>query len=689
MRLLFKELKKSIPAVIAIIILLFTQAVADLSLPSYTSDIVNVGIQQGGITSNVPDMISVETLNGLAMILSDAEREVIFNHFIEDKFEDKDIYKWDGLNQEELEAILIKPVIEMMSMQMGLGEEVKDNFDALPDTIIKQAGIEFVKQEYEALGMNIQKIQTNYIIKVGSKMIALALLVMATAICITFLASRVAAKMGKDLRGSVFSKVVGFSNNEMDKFSTASLITRSTNDIQQVQMLAIMFLRMVLYAPIMAVGGVLKILNTNLSMAWILVAGVGAILITVGIAFGVAMPKFKQMQTLVDRINLVMRETLIGLPVIRAFSTEKYEENRFDKANVDLTKNNLFVNRTMTFMMPTMMLLMNLISILIVWVGASHINNGAMQVGDMMAFIQYTMQIIMSFLMLTMVSVVLPRASVSADRINEILKYDISISDPDMPKESKRSLKGVVEFKDVSFRYPNAKEYALADLNFVTKPGETTAIIGSTGSGKSTLLNLIPRLYDVTDGKITVSGVDIRNQKQKDLRDKIGYVPQKGILFSGTIKSNIKFGNKKISDDAMEDSARIAQATDFIEATSQQYDNVIAQGGTNVSGGQKQRLSIARAIAINPDIYLFDDSFSALDFKTDRMLRTALKKVTKYSSVIIVAQRVSTIMDADQILVLDEGKIVGKGKHRELLDSCEVYRQIATSQLSKEELNYG
>lgn len=529
--------------------------------------------------------------------------------------------------------------------------------------------------------------QYHYLFTTGGKMIALAFLGMAASVLVCYLASRVGARVGRDLRGRVFRKVVGFSNNEFDHFSTASLITRSTNDIQQVQFLAVMVLRMVLYAPILALGGVYKVFQTNVSMSWIIALAVILIFCVVLVLFVAAMPKFKTLQKLVDRLNLVTREILTGLSVIRAFSTEKHEEERFDTANKNLTRTNLFVNRAMTFMMPTMILIMNGVSVLIVWNGAHGISDGQMQVGDMMAFIQYTMQIIMGFLMICMISIMLPRAGVSADRIQEILTSETVIDDPKEAKAFCKEEAGVLKFDHVSFRYPGADEDVLHDIHFTARPGETTAIIGSTGSGKSTLVNLIPRFYDVTEGTITLDGVDIREVSQHTLRDKIGYVPQKGVLFSGDIASNILFGNPDGGEAVMKEAAQIAQAEEFIEAKSEKYHSHIAQGGSNVSGGQKQRLSIARAIAKRPELFIFDDSFSALDYKTDVALRKALKKKTAQSTVLIVAQRISTILHAEQIIVLDEGKIAGIGTHRELLDSCEVYRQIAASQLSEEELD--
>jgi len=528
--------------------------------------------------------------------------------------------------------------------------------------------------------------QTNYLLYTGGLMILIALLSMAATVTVGFIGARVAANLGKNLRSKVFSKVIGFSNAELDKFSTASLITRSTNDIQQIQMLMVMLLRVVFYAPILGIGGVIKVLNTETTMAWIIVVAVVAISAVVIVLFTVVMPRFKRVQKLVDRINLVTREILTGMMVIRAFSTERHEEKRFDKANNDLTKNNLFVNRTMALMMPTMMLIMNGITILIVWSGSHSIDAGTMQVGDMMAFIQYTMQIIMAFLMISMVSVMLPRATVSAGRIDEVLSTEYVVKDPVAPIKLEEDKKGFLKFNNVSFKYPNAEENVLSNITFTAMPGETTAFIGSTGSGKSTLINLVPRFYDVTEGEILLDGIDIRKVSQHDLREKIGYVPQKGVLFSGTIESNLKYSGKSITDEDMIKAAEIAQATDFIKGTKESYNTEISQGGTNVSGGQKQRLSIARAIAKKPEVYIFDDSFSALDFKTDATLRAKLKNETKEAVVLIVAQRISSIMDADKIIVLNEGEVVGIGTHRELLKNCDIYKEIASSQLTKEEL---
>lgn len=568
-----------------------------------------------------------------------------------------------------------------------LVKEIKKEMKDMPDMILEQAAVSYARNAYQDLDMDVDQMQYHYLFTTGGKMIALAFLGMAASVLVCYLASRVGARVGRDLRGRVFRKVVGFSNNEFDHFSTASLITRSTNDIQQVQFLAVMVLRMVLYAPILALGGVYKVFQTNVSMSWIIALAVILIFCVVLVLFVAAMPKFKTLQKLVDRLNLVTREILTGLSVIRAFSTEKHEEERFDTANKNLTRTNLFVNRAMTFMMPTMILIMNGVSVLIVWNGAHGISDGQMQVGDMMAFIQYTMQIIMGFLMICMISIMLPRAGVSADRIQEILTSETVIDDPKEAKAFCKEEAGVLKFDHVSFRYPGADEDVLHDIHFTARPGETTAIIGSTGSGKSTLVNLIPRFYDVTEGTITLDGVDIREVSQHTLRDKIGYVPQKGVLFSGDIASNILFGNPDGGEAVMKEAAQIAQAEEFIEAKSEKYHSHIAQGGSNVSGGQKQRLSIARAIAKRPELFIFDDSFSALDYKTDVALRKALKKKTAQSTVLIVAQRISTILHAEQIIVLDEGKIAGIGTHRELLDSCEVYRQIAASQLSEEELD--
>lgn len=702
---LLKFLKPYAGSVLAILCVLMVQAYCDLSLPTYTSDIVNVGIQQGGIDEKVPEVISEKDMNQLLFFLSpDDAGSVKQAYEVSGKdydyegtvYELKQSVQEDETKLQELSDLLGKPMLFAEGMSSGSDtakqmeglsqEQMEKQLEQIPDTMVEQAAPLYIKTVYQNLGIDTDRIQNGYILKTGGKMLALAGLGMAASILVGLMASRVGAGLGRGLRRDVFRKVVSFSNGEFDKFSTASLITRSTNDIQQIQLLTVMILRMVLYSPILAIGGIYKVFQTNVEMSWIIAMAVGIILFIVIVLFAIVLPKFRKVQELVDRLNLVSREILTGLPVIRAFSTEKHEEDRFDKANRDLTRTNLFVNRAMTFMMPLMMLVMNSISVLIVWVGGHSIDNGNMQVGDMMAFIQYTMQIIMSFLMICMISVMLPRAAVSAKRIDDVLVSSTLIHDPQTPEVYDAAGKGVVEFDHVSFRYPGAEEDVLHDISFVAKPGETTAFIGSTGSGKSTLVNLIPRFYDVTDGKIMIDGKDVREVTQHDLRARLGYVPQKGVLFSGNIASNILYGNPDGSEGEMEEAARIAQAEEFISTKKKRYQSPISQGGSNVSGGQKQRLSIARAIAKHPDIYIFDDSFSALDYKTDVTLRKALKEKTAESTVLIVAQRISTIIHAEQIIVLDDGEIVGKGTHKELLKNCEAYYQIASSQLSEKEL---
>lgn len=757
MKNLFKYAASYWKAMIAIVLILVVQAYCDLSLPAYTSDIVNVGIQQGGIEDEVPRQIATEEMEKLLLLVSEDDQQTVMDAYTEDNtsykkeaYVLKDSVAEEENTMENLKDILQIPMMmtsgiesgsdttkqmedklkEQMSQGMAqsmpqgadqtmpegmpqgesqvvslddmsmfdllkmlpaeqratMVEKIEEQMSEMPDTILDQAAVSFCRSAYKDLGMDMDQTQIHYLLKTGGQMAALALLGMAASIMVAFLASRVGASAGRDLRSGVFHKVVGFSNNEFNHFSTASLITRSTNDIQQIQMLIVMLLRMVLYAPILAIGGVLQVMKTNVSMSWIIGLAVIIIAFVVLLLFLVVMPKFKVLQNLVDKLNLVTREILTGLPVIRAFSTEKHEEERFDDANRTLTKTNLFVNRAMTFMMPVMMLVMNGVSVLIVWTGAHGISDGQMQVGDMMAFIQYTMQIIMGFLMLCMISIMLPRAAVAADRVEEVLKSETMIHDPKQEKHFPEDGKGVLTFDHVSFRYPGADEDVLEDITFTAKPGETTAIIGSTGSGKSTLVNLIPRFYDVTSGDITLDGVDIREVKQHELREKLGYVPQKGVLFSGDIASNIMFGNSHGSDDEMIEAAEIAQATEFIDTKPEKYKSPISQGGSNVSGGQKQRLSIARAIAKHPQVFIFDDSFSALDYKTDVTLRRALAEKTSGSTVLIVAQRISTILHAEQIIVLDEGKVAGKGTHAELLKNCPVYREIADSQLSRKEL---
>ena len=747
-----KNVKKSCWSVIVIIILLCIQATTDLALPDYTSKIVNVGIQAGGIETAVPDIISKQDMENL-LIFTDLSKEILENYTLmgkeQTKQEKKIIHKYLGKDKhleentvyiikpiedkqkEELSKQLSSPLMEMTALQnKEQAEKIKEKITAnMPETqkpyiqsqdlmeliknmpeeerkqilseftnqiekmqesIKEQAAIASVKEMYIRLGVDTNKLQNDYILISGMQMLGIASITMISAISIMLLSSRVAAKLGKTLRDKVFKKVIHFSNKELVEFSTASLITRSTNDIQQIQQLITMLFRVIVYAPIIGIGGFIKVLTKSDSqMAWIIGVAILAILFIVGTLFIMVMPKFKKLQELIDQLNQVAREILTGLPVIRAFHKEEREEGRFNKANTNLMRTDLFVTRAMSMMMPLLMFIMNSIMILIVWVGGHNVDQGIMQVGDMMAFIQYTMQIVMAFLMISMVSIMLPRAAVSAKRINEVIETESSIKDREEVKNFDPNKKGLVEFKNVSFRYPDADTEILSDINFTAKPGETTAIIGSTGSGKSTIVNLLPRFYDVTGGELLIDGVNIKEVAQKELRDKIGFVPQKGILFSGTIESNIKYANQTMSDEQMKESAEIAQATEFIYGKEKKYQEPIAQGGSNVSGGQKQRLSIARAIAKNPEIFVFDDSFSALDFKTDSKLREALASKTKNKTVIIVAQRISTIMNAEKIVVLEEGKVVGIGTHEELMKGNETYRQIALSQLSEEELGEG
>ena len=709
-----KNLKESWISVITIVLLLIVQAAGDLTLPDYTSKIVNVGIQNGGIENVAPEVIRKTEMDNMLIFTEEDDKilasyeEISKDNLDSNEYEklvkkypvleNESLYKIKKISsseQEELDSLMAKPLM-MLSVTKQMPKEqldqmletVNQKLDDMQESILEQAAIQEVKNEYKAIGMDTDSIQNQYIIMAGLKMLGISLIIMISAISIMCLSARVAARLAKTLREKVFKKVLRFSNKEFSEYSTASLITRSTNDIQQIQGLIAILFRVLVYAPIIGIGGFLRVLNqSDNSMAWIIGVAIIAILFVVATLFIIAMPRFKKLQQLIDKLNLVAREILTGLPVIRAFNTEKKEEKRFDKANMDLTKTNLFVNRAMSFMMPTLMLIMNGISLLIVWVGAHGIDNGTMQVGNMMAFIQYTMQIVMSFLMISMVSIMLPRASVSANRINEIIETDEAIKDSKEPKKLNPNKKGLVEFKNVSFRYPDSDEEVLSDISFTAEPGKTTAIIGSTGSGKSTIVNLIPRFYDVTSGNLLIDGVDIKDISNKDLRKIIGFVPQKGILFSGTIESNIKYGNPNMSDEQMIEAAQIAQATEFIESKPEKYQEPIAQGGSNVSGGQKQRLSIARAIAIDPEILVFDDSFSALDFKTDSILRAELAKKTQDKTVIIVAQRINTILNADQIIVLEDGKVVGKGTHEELIKTNETYKQIALSQLSAKELN--
>lgn len=759
---IFKNMIPYWKSIIIIVALLFVQAWCDLSLPSYTSDIIDVGIQNNGVEHVVPEALTAEEFETTEFIMTDEEADLWESIYEKDgdiyrmqvtsrselneiddtlavplimnyqmsameesavkelvaKQTGADVSTLENVSIEDLGAMLgvnlqsfeqekedddgntvtvncadIRPVFESMLKSgmlekdtlLSMRDSMEDTIDTMGSSLVKSMGVAYAVSCDKAAGLDVEKIQKNYLVTAGLKMVGMALMIGIVTVLVGFFASRVGAGIGRTLREKVFKQVVGFSNAEMDKFSTASLITRSTNDIQQIQMVSVMLLRMVAYAPILGVGGVLKVMQTGAGMGWIIVLAILVILGYVMVLMAVTMPKFQLMQKLVDNINLVSREILTGLSVIRAFGREKKEEDRFDVANKDLTKTMLFTNRVMTFMMPGMMMIMNVLSVGIVWVGAHKIDAGTMQVGAMTAFITYAMMIVMSFLMLTMMSIMLPRAAVAADRIDEVSQTESSIHDAKEP-EKVTTHNGVVKFSHVNFKYPGAEEDVLHDIDFTAEPGQTTAIIGSTGCGKSTLVNLIPRLYDVTDGSITLDGKDIRNITMSDLRNEIGFVPQKGVLFSGTIASNLRFGKDDATDEEIKKAAEIAQATEFIEAKDDKYESAIAQGGSNVSGGQKQRLAIARAIAKDPKIFIFDDSFSALDLKTDAALRKALAENVKDSTVIIVAQRISTILHAEQILVLDDGKIVGKGTHEELLKSCEVYQQIAKSQLSAKEL---
>lgn len=759
---IFKNMLPYRKAVIIIIALLFVQAWCDLSLPSYTSDIIDVGIQNSGVEHIVPEKLTKSEFKTAQFIMTDDEADLWKGLYKADgefyKLKDKSSKELDeadeklnlplimnyqmstlevssfkktianqmGKKESELENVSVEQLGESLGVKLKsfkqekedddgnkvkvdcvdarpffagmtqsgkmdkksilfMRDKMSDTIDAMGSSLVKSMGVAYAVSCDKAAGIDVDHIQKSYLLFAGLKMLGMALLMGVVTVLVGFFASRVGAGIGMTLREKVFKNVVGFSNAEMDKFSTASLITRSTNDIQQIQMVSVMLLRMVAYAPILGIGGVLKVVQTGAGMGWIIVLAIAVILGYVMVLMSAAMPKFKLMQKLVDNINLVSREILTGLSVIRAFGREKKEEERFDEANKDLTKTMLFTNRVMTFMMPGMMMIMNILTVGIVWFGAKKIDGGNMQVGAMTAFITYAMMIVMSFLMLTMMSIMLPRAAVAAERIDEVVRTESSIKDADDP-EKLTSHDGVISFEHVNFKYPGAEEDVLHDIDFVARPGETTAIIGSTGCGKSTLVNLIPRLYDVSDGRILLDGKDIRNISMSDLREEIGFVPQKGVLFSGTIASNLRFGNDDATDDEIKKAARIAQATEFIEAKDDKYESSISQGGSNVSGGQKQRLAIARAIAKNPKIFIFDDSFSALDLKTDAALRKALSENVKDSTVIIVAQRISTILHAEQILVLDDGKVVGKGTHEQLLKNCDVYREIAKSQLSAKEL---
>ena len=729
---IFRHLAKHWATILAVVVLLLVQANCDLALPSYTSDIVDVGIQQGGVENGLPGSARQTTLDALSVLMSGEDAAALdaaygpadengVRALLDTVTEEQQAALADALitpdvalymsaaaqsaSRQGVETALPEPQDLDSAAAMLSATAAAPGFDhealltrlsgaagsldeTTAETLASQA-VQLVRLEYQAQGID-GDVQMHYLLTTGGEMLLVALLMAAAAISVGFLASRVSAAVGRDLRRQVFGKVISFSNAETDRFSTASLITRTTNDIQQVQMTSVMLLRIVIYAPILGIGGIIRVAGTDTGLSWIIVLAVALLLALVFVLMQVAMPKFKIMQKLVDRLNLVSREILTGIMPIRAFSREKFEEERFDAANKDLMKTQLFTNRTMTFMMPAMTLIMNGISLLIVWFGGHAMETSGMQVGDLIAFITYTMQIVMSFLMLTAISIMLPRAGVAADRIEEVLRTEPVIEDP-APAQLPAGLenkqwRGVVQFDHVNFRFPGADADALEDITFTAEPGKTTAIIGSTGCGKSTLLNLIPRFYDVTGGKITLDGVDLRQMPQETLRAQLGYVPQKGMLFSGTIESNLKFGGDAIPDADMVQAAEIAQATEFISAKPEGYQSPIAQGGTNVSGGQKQRLSIARAIAKNPKVYLFDDSFSALDYKTDVTLRRALKEKTGDATVIIVAQRISTVLHADQILVLDDGRIVGCGRHADLLATCPEYREIAKSQLSEKDL---
>ncbi|MFW6263481.1 MAG: ABC transporter ATP-binding protein [Thermotogota bacterium] len=738
---LIRYLKPYTVFILVAIALLFVQALSELALPDYMSKVVNVGIQQGGIEDPVPQAISRETFDDVSLFMSAQNKEAILGYYV--------LITQDSTNyQEYLErypALETEPVYVLVNEEIENNNQLKltfgkalmaysgiknggaqgnENFsppsgvtipegadpfkmmrmlpetmrlqmlsdmdkmvEVLGESMITQSSVLVIKEEYQKLGMDTDNIQSRYVFRTGFMMVLMALLSTAATIMVAFIASKIAAAVSRNLRKDVFTKIENFSNVEFAKFSTASLITRTTNDITQIQLVIVMIIRMVFYAPILGVGGVIRALEKSVSMSWVIGLAVIILLGLIGIVFAVALPKFKKIQKLLDRLNLVTRENLSGLMVVRAFNTQKFEEKRFREANEDVTKTNLFVNRVMVMLMPIMMFVMNGIVLLIVWVGAKQIAESSLQVGDMMAYIQYAMQIIISFLMLTMIFIFIPRASVSANRVHEVLKVDPEITDPDNPKQFPKDFKGEVEFKDVCYRFPGAEENILDKISFTAKPGQTTAIIGSTGSGKSTLLNMIPRFYDVCDGQVLLDGLDIRDVKQHELRDHIGYVPQKGVLFSGTIESNLKYADDEATMEEIQKAAEIAQATEFIEEKEEKYKAPISQGGDNVSGGQKQRLSIARALLKRPEIFLFDDSFSALDFKTDAALRRKLKQETGESTMIIVGQRIATIKNAEQILVLDEGKLVGKGRHEELMKSCQTYQEIARSQLSEEELS--
>jgi ATP-binding cassette subfamily B protein len=745
---LARYIKPFIILILIAIVLLFVQAMADLSLPDYMSNIVNNGIQQGGIENAVPEAIRLSEMDKLTIFMSADDKSEILKSYtlIDNKSSDyekylKDypqlgkepIYVLNKIDQKEtnkinplmgraflavsgIEQIIADPSkaaavgsklgFDLSKIPAGMTSDqifamlaklpadqllkiraaVDKQFEAIGDKMITQMAVGSVKTEYSALGMNTSKIQSNYIWHTGLLMLLLSLLSAASTVAVGYLSARTAAGLSRNLRKKVFNKVESFSNAEFDKFSTASLITRSTNDITQIQMLVIILIRIVFYAPILGIGGIIRALGKSTSMSWIIAVAIVTLISLIIVVFSIALPKFKIIQNLIDRLSLVTRENLSGMMVIRAFNTQKFEEDRFDRANIDLTKTNLFINRVMVSMMPVMMLLMNGLSLLIIWIGAHQVAQSNMQVGDMMAFLQYAMLIVMAFLMMSIMFIMVPRASVSAGRVADVLETESTIDDPQDAKHFDNSTNGVVEFRNVSFRYPGAEENVLCDINFTTKPGQTTAFIGPTGSGKSTLVNLILRFYDISEGQILVDGIDIREVKQYDLRDKIGYVPQKSILFSGTIESNLRYADENASEEKLRTAAKVAQALDFINEKPESFNTEISQGGKNVSGGQNQRLSIARALVKDPEILILDDCFSSLDFKTDAALRKALKSYSGQSTILIVAQRVGTVMNAEQIIVLDDGKIVGKGTHKELIENCDTYKEIALSQFSKEEL---
>jgi len=735
---LLKHLKPYTWLIAAIFVLLFAQAMADLSLPTYMSDIVNVGISQNGLKNAVPTAIRVSEMDKITLFMTDNQKVTVLNDYLlldKNSLSQADydrylksypqlattnIYKLNTSDKTQildLDAIFSSYIPVVASIEMNgmpdipgapvvppgtdpfaiiakltpqqmesVRSLITGQLSTLSKTMLKQYSTAYISGEYKALGMNVNSIQVGYMINIGLYMLVLTIASAACSVTVGYLSARIAGGLGRDLRRKLFLRIENFSNTEFDKFSTSSLITRSTNDVTQIQMLMIMLFRTVFYAPILGAGGILKVIGADQSMLWIIGAAVGIVLTMIGVMFFVALPRFDSMQKLVDKLNLVTREIISGLMVIRAFNTQKHEEAKFDAANTDLTDISLFVNRVMVFMMPFMMLMMNGVMLLIVWVGSYQVDAGKMQVGDIMAFTQYAMQIIMSFLMISIMFVMVPRASVSGQRIAEVLNTEPIIKDPSQPARYNGEVKGLVDFKGVSFRYPGAEEFVLKNISFTAQPGQTTSFIGSTGSGKSTLVNLIPRFYDVTEGKVTVDGFDVKSVAQHDLREKIGYVSQKAVLFSGTIESNIRYANEHASESELAQFAETAQAMDIINTSEQGFQTIVAQGGVNLSGGQKQRLAIARALAKKPEIYIFDDAFSALDYKTDSMLRRALKKDANNATVLIVTQRVSTAMGADQIVVLDNGEIAGIGSHKELMDGCDVYREIALSQLSREEL---